>query len=48
VLCFNRAFGRGLIEGLDEIDVTLEMEPQSADFWERATDAYPWAYQLPG
>jgi 3-isopropylmalate/(R)-2-methylmalate dehydratase small subunit len=38
---------RGLLDGLDEIDVTLEMEPQIADFLERAAEVSPWAYRLP-
>jgi hypothetical protein len=29
-------------------EIPVEMEPQIADFLERATDAYPWAYQLLG
>jgi 3-isopropylmalate/(R)-2-methylmalate dehydratase small subunit len=38
---------RGLLDGLDEIDVTLEMEPQIADFLDRAAEVSPWAYRLP-
>jgi 3-isopropylmalate/(R)-2-methylmalate dehydratase small subunit len=38
---------RGLLDGLDEIDVTLRMEAQIADFLERAADVSPWAYRLP-
>ena len=37
---------RLLLQGLDEIQLTLQMEPQLTDFLKKATEVYPWAYQL--
>lgn len=38
---------RLLLQGLDEIQLTLQMEPQITDFLKNAMEVYPWAYQLP-
>lgn len=38
---------RGLLEGLDEIAVTLQETARIDTFLHRLRDAYPWAYKVP-
>ena len=38
---------RGLLDGLDEIDLTLQREVEIAAFFSRAAKAWPWMYRLP-
>jgi 3-isopropylmalate/(R)-2-methylmalate dehydratase small subunit len=39
---------RQLIEGLDEIDMTLKLKDTIGDFQRRAAAARPWLFSLPG
>ncbi len=38
---------RGLLDGLDEIDLTLQRDTEIAAFLSKAAAARPWAYRLP-
>jgi 3-isopropylmalate/(R)-2-methylmalate dehydratase small subunit len=37
---------RALLEGLDQIAITLEDRATIESFWHRLCEAYPWAYRL--